>query len=103
MGFADVTKIRETQADLARNEGIARQQTHEIDALYKTAPVGMAVVDRNRRYLKINQRFADLTGNPIDSHIGRTISDATPLMSDRLRGPIDEIFERGNEITDVEA
>ena len=64
--FSDVTKIRQTQADLARNEGIARQRTHEIETLYKTAPVGMAVVDRNRRYLKINQRFADLTGNPID-------------------------------------
>ena len=25
--FSDVTKIRQTQADLARNEGIARQQT----------------------------------------------------------------------------
>lgn len=103
MVFSDVTKIRQTQADLARNEGIARQQTHEIDTLYKTAPVGMAVVDRNRRYLKINQRFADLTGNPIDSHIGRTISDATPLMSERMRGPIDEIFERGKEVSDVEA
>ncbi len=103
MVFSDVTNIRQTQADLARNEGIARQQTREIDTLYKTAPVGMAVVDRNRRYLKINQRFADLTGNPIDSHIGRTISDATPLMSDQMRGPIDEIFEHGKEITDVEA
>jgi len=49
--FADVTKIRQTQADLARNEGIARQQGHEIATLYKTAPVGMALVDRNRRYI----------------------------------------------------
>ena len=70
--FSDVTKIRQTQADLARNEGLARQRTHEIETLYKTAPVGMAVVDRNHRYLKINQRFADLTGNSMDSHIGRT-------------------------------
>ena len=60
--FSDVTKIRQAQADLARNEGIARQRSHEIETLYKTAPVGMALVDRNRRYLKINQHFADLTG-----------------------------------------
>jgi two-component system CheB/CheR fusion protein len=102
MVFADVTKIRQTQADLARKEDIARQRTHEIDTLYRTAPVGMAVVDRNRRYLKINQRFADLTGNPMDSHIGRTIADATPPLAERIRGPIDEVFERRREVTDVE-
>ena len=100
--FSDVTKIRQTQADLARNEGLARRRTHEIETLYKTAPVGMAVVDRNHRYLKINQRFADLTDNSMDGHIGRSIADATPVLSDRLRAPIDEIFERGREVTNVE-
>jgi two-component system CheB/CheR fusion protein len=53
--FADVTKIRQTQADLARNEGIARQQGHEIATLYKTAPVGMAV-GRPQPALHQNQR-----------------------------------------------
>jgi two-component system CheB/CheR fusion protein len=101
--FADVTKIRQTQADLARNEVIARQQGQEIATLYKTAPVGIALVDRNRRYLKINERFADLTGNPMDSHIGRSIADATPAFSERMRAPIDEVFERGKEIANVEA
>jgi two-component system CheB/CheR fusion protein len=101
--FADVTKIRQAQADLARNEDLNRQQGNEIATLYKTAPVGMALVDRNRRYLKINQRFADLTGNPMENHIGRTIADATPELSDRMRAPIDEVFERGEEIMSVEA
>ena len=100
--FSDVTKIRQTQADLARKEGIARQQGHEIDTLYKTAPVGMALVDRNRRYLKLNQRFADLTGVSRDSHLGKTITDATPVLADRMRGPIDETFERGKEVVNVE-
>ncbi len=69
--FTDVTKIRQTQADLARNVSIVRQRGHEIETLYKTAPVGMALVDRNRRYLKINQNFADLDGRPMEEHLGR--------------------------------
>ena len=100
--FSDVTKIRQAQADLAHNAGIARQRSHEIETLYKTAPVGMALVDRNYRYLKINHRFADLTGSSIESYIGRTLLDTAPNLTERMRGPIAEVFERGKEIANIE-
>ena len=100
--FSDVTKIRQAQADLAHNEGIARQRTREIETLYKTAPVGMALVDRNYRYLKINERFAAVTGLPIDTLIGRTLSDTAPGLTERMKGPIAEVFERARELTNVD-
>ncbi len=84
--FSDVTGIRQTQADLARNVSIARQRSDEIETLYKTAPVGMALIDCNQRYLKINQHFADLTGYAIDEHIGRTLYEMAPLLAERMAG-----------------
>jgi two-component system, chemotaxis family, CheB/CheR fusion protein len=101
--FSDVTKIRQAQAELAHNEGIARRHSHEIETLYKTAPVGMALVDRNFRYLKANQRFADVTGLPIEKLIGRTFFDTATNLTERMRGPIAEVLERGTGITSVEA
>lgn len=101
--FSDVTKIRQTQADLAHKEGIARQRSHEIETLYKTAPVGMALVDRNYRYLKANQRFADAVGLPIEGLMGRTLVDTATNLTERMHGPIAEVFERCAEITSVEA
>jgi two-component system CheB/CheR fusion protein len=92
--FSDVTKIRQAQADLARNEGLARQRSHEIETLYKTAPVGMALVDRNRRYLKINQHFAELNGQSIEKHIGRSLQEMIPSLSEKMERPILEVFER---------
>jgi two-component system, chemotaxis family, CheB/CheR fusion protein len=83
--FSDVTNIRSTQAALERNEGIARQRSLEIEKLYKTAPVGMALVDRNRRFLKINQHFADLRGRPIEDHLGRVVHDVLPAEGTRGR------------------
>lgn len=100
--FSDVTKIRQAQADLARNEGIARQRSHEIETLYKTAPVGMALVDRNRRYLKINQHFAELNGQPIEKHIGRTLGEMIPDLSEKMERPIAEVFERSIAVTNLE-
>jgi two-component system, chemotaxis family, CheB/CheR fusion protein len=101
--FSDVTKIRQAQADLAQKEGIARRRSHEIETLYKTAPVGMALVDRNCRYLKINQRFADAIGLGIERLMGRTLTDTATGLTERMRAPVAEVFERGAEITSVEA
>jgi two-component system, chemotaxis family, CheB/CheR fusion protein len=101
--FSDVTNIRQTQADLARNEGIARQRSHEIETLYKTAPVGMAMVDRNRRYLKVNQHFAELNGQPIEKHIGRTLQEMIPGLSEKMERPIAEVFERASAVVNLEA
>ena len=101
--FSDVTKIRQAQADLARNEGLARQRSHEIESLYKTAPVGMALVDRNRRYLKINQHFAELNGQPIEKHIGRALEEMIPGLSDKMERPIAEVFERATPVLNLEA
>lgn len=100
--FADVSKIRQAQADLARNEGLARQRSHEIETLYKTAPVGMALVDRNRRYVKINQQFADLNGQPIEKHIGRTLDEMMPMLAEKMERPIAEVFERAAPVGNME-
>ena len=100
--FSDVTKIRQTQADLERNEGIARQRSHEIETLYRTAPVGMALVDRNRRYLKINQQFADLNGQSLDDQIGRTLKETIPSLLEKIDRPIGEVFDRGQEVLNLE-
>jgi len=101
--FSDVTNVRQTQADLARNQDIARQRSHEIEKLYKTAPVGMAMVDRNRRFLKINQHFAALNGDSIEGHIGRKLGDMLPTFAERMDRPIVEVFEQARELTNLEA
>lgn len=94
--FADVTNIRQAQ-------GIARQRSVEIETLYRTAPVAMTLIDRNRRHLKINQQFADLNGRPLEEYVGRNFRDVAPDIFDKLDRPITEVFERGHEDVNLEA
>ncbi|HUO92303.1 MAG TPA: chemotaxis protein CheB [Rhizomicrobium sp.] len=101
--FSDVTKVRQTQAELAHNMALARQRTDEIETLYKTAPVGMALVDRNQRFLKINKHFADLTGHAVEDHIGRTLREIAPTLSERMERPVEEVFENERPVDNVEA
>ncbi len=101
--FGDVSKIRQAQAELARNVGLARQRSSEIETLYKTAPVGMALIDRNRRYLKINQHFADLNEQRIEDHVGRNLKDMTSELFGKLDSAMTDVFERGREVVNLEA
>jgi two-component system, chemotaxis family, CheB/CheR fusion protein len=101
--FSDVTGIRQTQADLARNEGLARQRSLEIETLYRTAPVGMALIDANRRYLKLNHHFANLTGALDQDTVGRTLTDVTPALSERMEAPIAEVFKAAKEVVNIAA
>lgn len=103
MVFTDVTKIRQTQADLARNETLARQRTSEIETLYKTAPVGMALFDRNQRFLKVNEQFAHLTGQSMQSLSGTELAKGSPELAERMARPIAEVFETVSEVSNFEA
>jgi two-component system CheB/CheR fusion protein len=100
--FADVTKVRQAQADVARTEGLARQRSHEIETLYRTAPVGMAMLDRNGRFLRMNRHFADLTAHSIDALTGRTLEDMVPALAERMKAPIEEVFAQAKEVANLD-
>ncbi|HEY0686217.1 MAG TPA: chemotaxis protein CheB [Steroidobacter sp.] len=103
MVFADVTKMREAQANLARNEDLARQRSQEIETLYKTAPVGLAMVDRNLRFLRVNQRFADFAAYDMDSLVGRALEDMMPALAARMTTPVKEVFDQAKEAVNLDA
>ena len=50
----------------------------ELDHLYQTAPVGLCLLDRNLRYLRINELLAEFHGKPVSEHIGRPIREVLP-------------------------
>jgi signal transduction histidine kinase len=61
--------------------------TQEIDAVYQSAPIGLCVLDRDLRYVRVNQRLADMNRRPVSAHIGRTVRELLPQVAD-LAEPI---------------
>ena len=103
MVFTDVTKVRQAQADAERTEGLARQRGLEIERLYDTAPVGMALVDRNRRLIKLNRQFADGSGHGGEDRVGRPLDEVLPSLAASMERPIAEVLERGHAVVNFEA
>jgi PAS domain S-box-containing protein len=58
-----------------------------VDALYAAAPVGLAFVDNDMRYVRINDAMAAISRQSVEEHLGRRIRDVLPA-------PLGEIVER---------
>jgi PAS domain S-box-containing protein len=50
----------------------------QLQAIYDGAPVGLCFLDKNLRYISLNQRLADISGTPLAAHVGRTVSEIIP-------------------------
>jgi PAS domain S-box-containing protein len=59
----------------------------ELELIYKTAPVGLALVDTDLRYLRVNDRLAQFTGCMPEDLVGKTIQEIVPSVA-RVVEPI---------------
>ena len=69
---ADVTeKVRAEEVAEYREDTLFRQWA-EIDGIYRTAPVGMALLDaKSLRLLRVNEKQAEMMGAPVAELLGR--------------------------------
>jgi PAS domain S-box-containing protein len=84
---------------LAEEQALAAAE--EIGAIYASAPVGLTVVDRDLRYIRINDRLAEMNGIPAADHIGKTIMELLPDVAATAEAPLRRVLE-GEEIWGVE-
>ena len=98
----DLTERRRTEQALREAEQRLRAQLAEIEQIYRYAPVGLCNLDRECRYLRINERMAQINGASPEAHIGRSIDDMVPMLADTLRGIWRPVIERGEPVLDVE-
>src|SRR4051794_7554285 len=91
LAFEDVSAIR-------RAEGEARAAHAIVDAFFAGASVGMAFLDRELRFQRVNHALAALNGIPAADHIGRTASEVLPEGSPRVVAMLRRVLETGEPV-----
>jgi PAS domain S-box-containing protein len=87
--FRDVSEQRAAAEQLRRKSEEAERQAAEIEAVYQTAPVGLALFDLiDFRYLRLNDRQAAFFGLRPEQVVGRTLTEMAPIPGLR------ELFEQ---------
>jgi PAS domain S-box-containing protein len=85
---AAVQEREQVAVAMRGSEREARHRFAELAAIYRTAPVGLASVDRDLRYLSVNGTLAEMNGVPAPAHVGRTIREIAPTMADEIESLI---------------
>jgi len=73
-----------------------------LDALLAAAPVAVCFLDRELRYIRINQVFADINGLTIEEHLGRKFQEVLPEMAAELEVQLQRVLETGEPVLNVE-
>jgi len=77
----DVSERRQAeQAALKRAES-ATNEAAELAGVYRTAPVGLAVLDTQLRFVRVNDRLAEMNGLRIQDHIGKHLRKLLPHVA----------------------
>ena len=72
-----------------------------IDAVYATAPVGLAFVDEDMRYVRINEAMAAISRQSVEEHLGRKVSEVLPApLGAIVEARVREVRESGRVVTE---
>jgi PAS domain S-box-containing protein len=77
-----------------------RQPTLQL--IYDAAPIGLAFLSPDCRYLQVNQRLTDICGISVEDHLGRYVRDCVPALADAVEGIVQSIMRTGDPVTGVE-
>ncbi|MEG3938605.1 PAS domain-containing protein [Microcoleus sp. S36b_A3] len=91
--FQDVTEQKAASAAFIKQAQTAHQQLAEIEAIYASAPIGLCFVDTELRFVRINDRLAEINGVPAAAHIGKTLREILPEMADDLEPLYRQVIE----------
>lgn len=100
--FTDITARRQAEDELRITHALARSRLEEIEDLYRNAPVGLCVLDTELRFVRINERLAEMNGIPAEDHIGKKVRDILPELADTVEPDMRRVLETGEPRLDVE-
>jgi PAS domain S-box-containing protein len=98
----DISQRKQAEASLLENQSQLQRQLAELENIYQSAPIGLNVLDRDLRFVRINQRLADINGISVEAHLGRTVREVLPDLADTAEHLLRPILETGEPLLNVE-
>ncbi len=70
----------------------------ELDAVFRDAPIGIAFLDTDLRFLRVNDALADMNRVPAADHLGRTVLEVTGQAD--VAAALRRVVEAGEPVLD---
>jgi PAS domain S-box-containing protein len=100
-----LAKNRKSGAAVARSppmSGVPLPQQPALQLIYDTAPIGLAFLSPDCRYMQINQRLTEICGISVEDHLGRSVRDCVPALADAVEDIVRSIMKTGEPVIGIE-
>ncbi len=85
------------------NTDMVLHRLAELESLYGQLPVGVCFLDRELKFVRINDKFAALNGAPPDAHFRRPLRElVSSKLADVMEPLLRQVLESGQPITEHE-
>ncbi len=95
-------EAKKAERELAESDSLARLRLQEIEAIYTQVPIGLFSIDRDLRYVRVNDYLAKTNGLPAADHIGRSIAEVLSDMGPQLEAIFRKVMEQREPVVEME-
>jgi PAS domain S-box-containing protein len=103
---AEPSDISIPETNPAFERGVSAIRADDVAAaltgvLFASAAGGVGVIDREMRYVIVNDALAEMNGRPAAAHVGLSIHDVIPYAAPTLEPVLQRVLETGMPIIDL--
>jgi two-component system sensor histidine kinase/response regulator len=91
----DITQRQRLQEQVALRE-------RQLNSFFRGATAGLALLDKDMRYVQINGTLAEINGIPIERHLGRTVREVVPRLAPALEPVFRRVLTSGEPVLNFE-
>jgi PAS domain S-box-containing protein len=99
LGFANVTQ---DVSERKQVEDALRQREAILDAFFQASPVGLAILDKDLRFQRVNETLAAINGVSPDQHLGKSPAEIIPELATKIESRIRQVLQTGEAVLNQE-
>jgi PAS domain S-box-containing protein len=80
---------------------VAALTSPELSLIYETAPIGLAFLSTDCRYLLINKHLTEICGISVAGHIGRTVRETVPDVAEQVENIVQTVLRTGEPVVGI--
>jgi two-component system, cell cycle sensor histidine kinase and response regulator CckA len=91
----DITERKKLEAEVVMRE-------QRLNAFFTAAPAGLALLDRQLRFVQINETVAKVNGLSVKNHLGKTVREVLPELASTVEPLLQQVLATGEPKLNIE-